>query len=88
MALNQYAAAAQAVAGIATSFQYQHTFSLTTSSNIIWNQGFSAKRYSVGDSLDGNNRDILVRNAIPFYSAKDPRVPVTDTKFTPSGKGP
>lgn len=81
MALNQYAAAAQAVAGIATSYRYQHTFSLTTSSNIIWNQGFSAKRYSVGDSIDGNNRDILVRNAIPFTSAKDPRLPVTDTKL-------
>lgn len=81
MALNQYGAAAQAVAGIATSYKYQHTFSLTTSSNIIWNQGFSAKRYSVGDSIDGNNRDILVRNAIPFTSAKDPRLPVTDTKL-------
>ena len=83
MALNQYAAAALAVAGIATSYKYQHTFSLTTNTNIVWGQGFSAKRYSVGDSIDGNNRDILVRNAIPFYSAKDPRVPVTDTKFTP-----
>ena len=83
MALNQYAAAAQAVAGIATSFRYQHTFSLTTSSNIIWSQGLSQRRYSVADSIDGNNRDILVRNAIPFYSARDPRVPVTDTKFTP-----
>jgi len=83
MALNQYAAAAQAVAGIATNFTYNHTFSLTTSQNIVWNQGFSAKRYSVGDSIDGNNRDILVRNAIPFTSAKDPRVPVTDTKFVP-----
>ena len=81
MALNQYAAAAQAVAGIATSYKYQHTFSLTTNTNIIWGQGFSAKRYSVGDSIDGNNRDILVRNAIPFTSAKDPRVPVTDTKY-------
>jgi hypothetical protein len=80
MALNQYAAAAQSVAGIATSYKYQHTFSLTTNSNIIWTQGFSAKRYSVGDSIDGNNRDILVRNAIPFTSAKDPRLPVTDTK--------
>lgn len=83
MALNQYAAAAAAVAGIATSYKYQHTFSLTTSSNIIWAQGFSAKRYSVGDSIDGNNRDIPIRNAIPFTSAKDPRLPVTDTKFTP-----
>ncbi len=83
MALNQYPAAAAAVAGIATSYKYSITFSLTTSDNIIWNQGFSAKRYSVGDSIDGNNRDILVRNAIPFTSAKDPRLPVTDTKFVP-----
>ena len=80
MALNQYSAAAAAVAGIATSYRYQHTFSLTTSTNVIWGQGFSARRYSVGDSIDGNNRDILVRNAIPFTSAKDPRLPVTDTK--------
>jgi hypothetical protein len=83
MALNDYAGAAAAVAGIPTAFKYQHTFSLTTTTNIIWGQGFSAKRYSVGDSIDGNNRDILVRNAIPFTSAKDPRLPVTDTKFTP-----
>ena len=80
MALNQYAAAAAAVAGIATSYKYQHDFSLTTSTNIIWSQGFSQKRYSVGDSIDGNNRDILVKNAIPFTSAKDPRLPATDTK--------
>lgn len=83
MNLNQYAAAAAAVAGIPTSFKYEHTFSLTTDENIIWAQGFSAKRYSVGDSIDGNNRTILVRNAIPFYSANDPRLPVTDTYFTP-----
>jgi hypothetical protein len=83
LALNQYDAAAQSVAGIATSYRYQQTFSLTTSQNIIWNQGFSAKRYSVGDSIEGNNRDILVRNAIPFSSAKDPRLPVTDSKVTP-----
>lgn len=81
MGLNQYPAAAQAVAGVATSYRYQHTFSLTTSTNIIWGQGFSARRYSVGDSIDGNNRDILVRNAIPFTSARDPRLPVTDTKL-------
>jgi hypothetical protein len=31
----------------------------------------------VGDSLEGNKRDILVANAIPFSSAKDPRLPVT-----------
>jgi hypothetical protein len=33
----------------------------------------------VGDSLEGNGRNFLVRNAIPFFSAADPRLPVTYT---------
>lgn len=77
---NQFAAAATTVAGIPTAFRYQTTFSLTTSDNIIWNQGLSARRYSVADSLEGNSRNLLVRNAIPFFSARDPRLPVTDTR--------
>jgi hypothetical protein len=77
---NQFAAAAQTVAGVPTSFKYQSTFSLTTSENIIWNQGFSAKRYTVSDSLEGNTRNLLIRNVVPFGSAGDPRVPVVDTK--------
>ena len=78
---NQFAAAATTVAGIATTFRYQTTFSLTTSDNIIWNQGLSAKRYSVADSLEGNSRNLLVKNAVPFFSARDPRVPVVDTRL-------
>jgi hypothetical protein len=77
---NQFAVAATTVAGIPTSFRYQTTFSLTTSENIIWNQGFSAKRYTVSDSLEGNTRNLLIRNVVPFYSAADPRLPVVDTK--------
>ena len=77
---NQFAAAAATVAGIPTSFRYQSTFSLTTSDNIIWNQGTSAKRYSVADNLEGNSRNLVVKNAIPFFSARDPRLPVTDTR--------
>jgi hypothetical protein len=80
---NQFAAAATTIggtAGVPTNFQYQTTLSLTTSDNIIWNQGLSARRYSVADSLEGNSRNLLVKNAIPFFSAKDPRLPVTDTK--------
>ncbi|MBK8248683.1 MAG: hypothetical protein IPK85_14920 [Gemmatimonadetes bacterium] len=77
---NQFAAAATTVAGIPTSFRYQSTFSLTTSDNIIWNQGTSAKRYSVADNLEGNSRNLVVKNAIPFFSARDPRLPVTDTR--------
>ena len=61
-------------------FSYQTTSSLATSDNVIWGQGLSAKRYSVADSLEGNSRNLLVRNALPFFSARDPRLPVIDTK--------
>jgi hypothetical protein len=36
----------------------------------------------VADSVEGNSRNLLVRNAIPFCSARDPRLPCTDTKNT------
>ncbi len=77
--LNQVDAAAATVAGIPTSYRYQSTFSLTTQTNTIWGQGRSAGRYSVGDSSEGNSRNIVVANAIPFSSAGDPRLPVTIT---------
>lgn len=77
LALGAFAEAGTFVAGIPTSFTYQHTFSNTTSNNTIWTQGLSSRRYSVGDSIEGNARNILVRNAIPFASARDPRLPVT-----------
>lgn len=77
LGLGQYAAAGTEVTGIPTSFSYFHTFSLTTGTNTIWGQGFSAQRYVVGDSLEGNARNIFVKNALPFVSAKDSRVPVT-----------
>ena len=76
LGLGRYAEAATAVAGIATTFSYAHTFALPTGDNTIWGQGFSAQRYVVGDSLEGNARNIYVKNALPFVSAKDPRLPV------------
>jgi len=77
LALNDFATAGTMVTGIPNGWAYQHTFSLTTSSNTLWGQGLSARRYSVGDSVEGNSRNILVANAIPFSSANDPRLPVT-----------
>jgi hypothetical protein len=76
LGVNQVAEAAVTVAGIATSYTYTQTFALTTGTNTIWGQGFSAGRYVVGDSAEGNSRNILVRNAIPFVSRNDPRLPV------------
>jgi len=77
LALGDFTTAGTMVTGLPNGWAYQHTFSLTTSSNTLWGQGLSARRYSVGDSLEGNSRNILVANAIPFSSAKDPRLPVT-----------
>lgn len=77
LGLGQYAAAGALTSAIPTSFAYQVTFSLTTGSNTIWAQGLSARRYAVGDSLEGNARNIYVKNALPFVTARDPRLPVT-----------
>jgi len=77
LALGDFSGAGTLVAGLPTSFTYAHTFSLTTSSNTLWGQGLSSRRYSVGDSVEGNSRNIRVTNAIPFASARDPRLPVT-----------
>jgi hypothetical protein len=79
---NQVAQAAALVpaSAVPTSFVYQHEFDVNANENTIWGQGLSSKRYSVADSVEGNGRNILVGNAIPFGSANDPRLPVTDTR--------
>lgn len=77
LALADFTTAGTLVAGLPTAWAYQHTFSLTTSTNTLWGQGLSSRRYSVGDSIEGNARNILVANALPFASARDPRLPVT-----------
>ena len=82
--INQVDAAVTTVAGIPTTFTYQSTFSLTTQTNTIWGQGLSSQRYTVGDSLQGNQRNIVVANAIPFASLNDPRLPVV--KRTTAGQ--
>lgn len=68
-------AAAALVSGIQTSFAYNTTFAVGTGDNAVWSFTTSNGRYTVGDSVEGNARNILVRNAIPFLSARDPRVP-------------
>jgi hypothetical protein len=75
--------AAALVAGIPTTYAYTVTSSLTGGNNGVWNQATSQRRYTVGDSMEGNAHDIFVQNAIPFFSAKDPRLPVS---YTTSGK--
>ena len=62
-----------------TSYTYDLTFSTTGGTNAIWGQGSSQRRYTVGDSLEGNSRNLLVKNVIPFFSLQDPRLPVRYT---------
>jgi hypothetical protein len=65
--LNNQAAAAAAVAGVLTSFQYLEYHAITTTSNTYWNLANLAGRYSVS-----NNEGV---NGLNFYAAKDPRLP-------------
>jgi len=87
LARGDFAGAGTLVAGIPTAFQYQHTFSANAGTNTLWGQGLSSRRYSVGDSAEGNARLITVRNAIPFASARDNRLPVvTPTSGSVNGQ--
>ena len=84
LGVNKVAEAAALVtpALVPTSFEYEITHSVTGGQNAIWGQGASARRYTVGDSLEGNARNLFVKNAIPFFSAQDPRLPVRYTVST------
>jgi hypothetical protein len=68
------AAALVTTANVPTTFTYDLTMSQNAGTNSIWSQGVSQRRYSVGDSVEGNARNLLVRNAIPFFSSGDPRI--------------
>lgn len=72
------AGAAAAVTGVPTSFQYviEHSANSTRQYNGIWNYTFNVAAFSVADSEGVNGK--------PFFSANDPRVPVT-SPFLPSG---
>ncbi|MBI3567136.1 MAG: hypothetical protein HY084_02890 [Gemmatimonadetes bacterium] len=77
---NDIAAAAALVAGIPTSFSYDHTFLTSSGDNILWNQPFSSRRYNVGDTLVKTSAgSFTVKPSIPFGSAKDPRLPVSNS---------
>ena len=76
--MGQFAQAAAAVSAVATSFQYTMTYAQTSQDNDIWIMTTNVKRYTVGDSFDIVNGAVnQIKNAIPFASAADPRVPVT-----------
>lgn len=84
LGLGKFAEAGAAVAGIPTSYSYDITYALATGDITLYSQPASSRRYTVGDSLEGRGHNLLVKNAIPFYTAQDPRVP---SKYTISSKG-
>ncbi len=69
--LGQFAAAAATVAAVPTSYVYFITYSIPTQSNEWWQMSTSTRRYSVSDSADVTG---VVKNALPFASANDPRI--------------
>lgn len=75
MGLANAQAAAALVASVPTTYRYDVTASLTGGQNNLWGQITSQARTVISDSLQGRSRNILVKNAIPFLSAHDPRVP-------------
>jgi starch-binding outer membrane protein, SusD/RagB family len=88
VALRRYTEAAALVAGIPTEYTYEHTFAPATGDNAIWGQATSNRRYNVGNSLEGNARNIPVANNLNFFSAGDPRVPAGYTVGTTSSGRP
>jgi hypothetical protein len=79
-----FTAAAAAVASVPTNYTYNVTFSQPTNDNNVWNlagQVSTRARFVVSDSFDTQG---IVKNALPFSSAKDPRVP---TSGSPTANG-
>ena len=77
--LAQFADAAATVATVPTNFAWNLTFSVTTGDNGPYqmNAPTANPRYVVGDSFDiVNGVKTLLKNALPFASAHDPRLPV------------
>lgn len=68
-------AAAALVASIPTSYQYLITYSPNDRANGMWVLNNSVARISVADSFDATG---TIKNALPFASAQDPRVPVVN----------
>jgi len=70
-------AAAALVASVPTGYVYDMTFSSASGANGMWSLNNSTARISVADSFDIVGGAVnVIKNALPFASANDPRVPV------------
>ena len=81
--LNRFAEVAAITASVPTTYRWFATFAQTSGDNQVWSLNTSQKRWVVGDSFDVTG---TIKNALPFASAKDPRVPVTGTSLNSSEK--
>ena len=73
------AQAAALVAAVPTSFVYDMTFSSVSGSNGMWSLNNSTARIGVSDSFDIIGGQVnTIKNALPFVSSNDPRVPVAN----------
>ncbi|MEP6621398.1 MAG: hypothetical protein ABJE47_18875, partial [bacterium] len=68
-------AAAALVAAVPTGYQYLMTFSSIAGANGMWTLNNSTARISVADSFDATG---TIKNALPFASSNDPRVPAVN----------
>ena len=85
-----FTAALALVSAIPTTYTFQNTFSATVAENGIFVLNVFAANNThqqVGDSLNPTPALGIVRNVVPFASARDPRVPVTGSSVTPSPLG-
>lgn len=78
--LAKFADAAALVGPVTTAYQYTYTFSTNGGLNGNWNLNTNLTQYTLSDSADATG---VVKNAIPFVSAKDPRV----TNANPNRRG-
>jgi starch-binding outer membrane protein, SusD/RagB family len=79
--LARFVDAAALVGSVQTNYLWMHTYATTSGDNGLWNYNNSVKRLTVGDSFDTGG---IILNALPFASAKDPRVPVAGSTIKSS----
>ena len=83
------AAAAAVVASVPTTYVYDMTFSSVSGSNGMWTLNNSTARIGVADSFDIIGGQVsVIKNALPFVSANDPRVPTLNGDLATPSKVP
>jgi hypothetical protein len=71
------AAALVSASAVPTTYTYNFTYAISSGNNPIWTLNASGRSYSLGDSVEGNARNIIVPGVVPFFTAHDPRVPAS-----------